>query len=190
MKIYSKLALVAVAIAGGAVPALAAGPTTATAQKQCHQERMAMGKHAFVQAYGTNKDRRNAFGKCVSHRTAQDAADLHSALQNAPQTCRAQQNDPNFSATHGGEMFAQFYGTNGNDANAFGMCVSSVARAETAQSETSQVNAEDNAAKQCRAEQQTDPVAFKDKYGTNVNKSNAFGKCVSSKAKAHEGSGS
>jgi Ni/Co efflux regulator RcnB len=38
-----------------------------------------------------------------------------------------------------------------------------------------------NAAKDCRAEKNQDPAAFKEKYGTNENKSNAFGKCVSRK---------
>ena len=37
----------------------------------------------------------------------------------------------------------------------------------------------ENAAKQCQTERTTDPVAFRNKYGTNENKSNAFGKCVS-----------
>src|SRR3712207_8914613 len=39
-----------------------------------------------------------------------------------------------------------------------------------------------NAAQECRAERQADPSAFAEKYGTNRNKRNAFGKCVSSKA--------
>jgi hypothetical protein len=43
-----------------------------------------------------------------------------------------------------------------------------------------------NAAKECKAERQADPTAFADKYGTNANKRNAFGKCVSQKAKAKE----
>jgi hypothetical protein len=45
-----------------------------------------------------------------------------------------------------------------------------------------------NAARTCRAEQKPDPVAFKNKWGTNTNKSNAFGKCVSKTAKAQNGS--
>lgn len=36
----------------------------------------------------------------------------------------------------------------------------------------------------CKAERKLDPAAFKAHYGTNHNKSNAFGKCVSAKAKA------
>ena len=44
-----------------------------------------------------------------------------------------------------------------------------------------------NAAQECRAERGDSDVtreAFKDKYGTNKNKRNAFGKCVSQTAKA------
>jgi len=41
-------------------------------------------------------------------------------------------------------------------------------------------------AKTCKAERTQDPDAFKAKYGTNKNKSNAFGKCVSQHAKTQE----
>jgi hypothetical protein len=40
-----------------------------------------------------------------------------------------------------------------------------------------------NAAQECKAEREADPVKFAE-YGTNENGKNAFGKCVSSKAKA------
>jgi hypothetical protein len=40
-----------------------------------------------------------------------------------------------------------------------------------------------NAAKECKAERDADPVKFAE-YGTNENGRNAYGKCVSSKAKA------
>ena len=44
--------------------------------------------------------------------------------------------------------------------------------------------AEDSAAKQCKAERERIGVqAFKTKYGTNKNKANAFGKCVSGNSK-------
>ena len=48
-------------------------------------------------------------------------------------------------------------------------------------------SAEKNAAKACKAERGTTAqsiAAFKENYGTNANKANAFGKCVSGKAKA------
>ena len=67
----------------------------------------------------------------------------------------------------------------GGGKNAFGKCVSSKAKAKSAK----QLHATVNAAKQCQAERLADPAAFKDHYGTNANKSNAFGKCVSSKVK-------
>jgi len=41
-----------------------------------------------------------------------------------------------------------------------------------------------NPAKLCLAQQQADPSGFKTLYGTNHNKSNAFGKCVSKMAKS------
>ena len=40
-----------------------------------------------------------------------------------------------------------------------------------------------NAAQQCKADREADPVAFAD-WGTNENGRNAYGKCVSTKAKA------
>jgi hypothetical protein len=40
-----------------------------------------------------------------------------------------------------------------------------------------------NAAKECRAEREADAETFQENYGTNTNKRNAFGKCVSGKVK-------
>src|SRR6476659_3328633 len=75
--------------------------------------------------------------------------------------------------------FAAKYGTGKKHANAFGNCVSGKAKAAAAQ----QVQATINASKACWTERKADPAAFKAKYGTNPNKSNAFGKCVSGKVK-------
>ena len=50
-------------------------------------------------------------------------------------------------------------------------------------------SADKNAAKACKAERGTTDAtvaAFKARYGTNANKANAFGKCVSGKAKKAE----
>ncbi len=43
-----------------------------------------------------------------------------------------------------------------------------------------------NASEECRAEREADPVAFDEAYGTNGNKKNAFGKCVSTKVQEDE----
>jgi hypothetical protein len=64
----------------------------------------------------------------------------------------------------------------------FAACVRKTA-VDEAQEEQS---AHTNAAKECKAERTADPVAFANTYGTNGNKRNAFGKCVSKKAKAKE----
>jgi hypothetical protein len=40
-----------------------------------------------------------------------------------------------------------------------------------------------NAAQECRAEREADPAAFAGEYGPNGNRRNAFGKCVSRKAR-------
>ena len=47
--------------------------------------------------------------------------------------------------------------------------------------------ADKNAAKSCKAERALDPAAFKTKYGTNANDSNALGKCVSKLSKKATG---
>ncbi len=44
-----------------------------------------------------------------------------------------------------------------------------------------------NAAKACKAERAADPAAFTTKYGTNKNGKNAYGKCVSAKARGVTG---
>jgi hypothetical protein len=75
----TKLPLVALAALAVAVPALAddqaAGPTP-TAHQQCAAEKAQMGAAAFNQAYGTNKNHRNAFGRCVSKRSQATEAAL------------------------------------------------------------------------------------------------------------------
>jgi uncharacterized protein (DUF39 family) len=179
-----KLAILA-ALALTAAPAYAAGGGTHTAkssaQQQCRAERKAMGAQTFRDTYGTNKNKRNAFGKCVSHRTHQNTVDEQNAQKNASNECKAERAaDP--------AAFQQKYGSGKNKKNALGKCVSQKAKTKTKQTEQSQVQAEESAAKQCKDERRADPAAFQQKYGTNKSKSNAFGKCVSQKAKAQEGS--
>jgi len=99
---------------------------------------------------------------------------------NAENSCKAEQANTAFATTHGGKTFAQFYATNKNGRDALGNCVSQKAQAAA----QAQNQATINAARSCRAEQKANPADFKTKYGTNANKSNAFGKCVSQKAKA------
>ena len=160
-----------------AVPAIAdtsTDPVTKvpSAQQQCRTERTEMGRTAFAQLYGTNKNRRNAFGKCVSKRDKATDKAADAAKVNASQACKAERAaDP--------AAFAAKYGTGKKGANAHGKCVSQQAKAKTAETVDAQVEADVSAAKACKAERKADPKAFAEKYGTNHNKRNAFGKCVS-----------
>ena len=98
--------------------------------------------------------------------------------KNASKRCKAER------ARLGAQAFADKYGTNANKRNAFGKCVSGANKAKKDDDEADGDDADDNAAKLCKAEQQRlGAQAFADKYGTNANKRNAFGKCVSQKSK-------
>jgi hypothetical protein len=158
------LAAAVVAVAGLASHANAAP----SAAKACAAQRAAIGEQAFKLLYGTNASRSNAFGKCVTAQVrARQAIEL-----NAAQTCRAERD------SMGAAAFADKYGKNKNDQNAFGKCVSQHASAAVAALQQATINA----AKACKAERQTmGAEAFRNKYGTNRTKSNAFGKCVSSR---------
>jgi hypothetical protein len=148
------------------------------ASRQCTDQLHAMGAKAFKALYG-----KNAMRTCK----AKGSSEASSVAGNAAQQCRAEQADPNFVTAHNGLTFAQFYGTNPNDANAFGKCVSG--KVQTAEDQNEQQL--QNAAQACRAERADpnfaashDGKSFTDFYGSNKNKKNAFGKCVSQKAHA------
>jgi hypothetical protein len=162
----------------GTVAAAAGAPSPA---QQCRTERSGMGVELFRQTYGTNKNRHNAFGRCVSKRARATDRASADAERNASQACSGEeQADP--------AAFAEKYGTGKKKRNAHGKCVAQKAQADAAQTVHEQVEADVNAAKTCREERKADPEAFRAQYGTNKNKRNAFGKCVSQRA--HEANGS
>jgi hypothetical protein len=104
------------------------------ASKQCKAEEAA-DPAAFKKKYGTGKNGKNAHGKCVSQKAKENkaAADKKEREDiNSAEACRAEQkqNPDEFKAAHGGKTFAEFYGTNANDKNAFGKCVSSKSKAK------------------------------------------------------------
>jgi hypothetical protein len=161
------------------VAAVAANQPTAASQAEatCKQLRTSMGAN-FALTYGTNESRSNAFGQCVAKHAS--AAKQH--LANAAKTCRAEQADSNFAASHDGKTFVQFYAgtkTKGRAAEnaAYGKCVATHARAAG----TTLAKALTTAARTCKAELKADAAVFRQTYGSARN---AFGKCVSAKAKA------
>jgi membrane protein involved in colicin uptake len=93
------------------------------AAQECKAERAA-DSDAFKETYGTNKNGKNAFGRCVSgkaseKKAAMDAADAQevAATKNAAKECAAER-------AADGDAFKEEYGTNRNGRNAFGKCVS------------------------------------------------------------------
>ncbi len=142
--------------AGGA----AAGPKGKQygklAAKSCAKEKKAIGKDTFDEIYG-----KPAMPNCIGV----TRGEAKSATKNAAKECKAE----------------------GAKGKAFGKCVSGKAKDKLSEDRAETVNA----AKQCEAER-ADPAfadshdgeSFQEFYGTNKNGKNAFGKCVSGKAKA------
>jgi hypothetical protein len=94
------------------------------AAQECKAER-SEDPEAFRETYGTNKNGKNAYGKCVSTKAKEkeaemDAEDAEDAAEfrNAAKECAAERDEM------GREGFAEEYGTNENGTNAFGKCVS------------------------------------------------------------------
>ena len=145
----------------------------ANGARSCQALKTSLGA-TFASTYGTNADKSNAFGKCVSKW-------VHIEQQNrqaATAACAAEQADPNFAAAHGGKTFAQFYGSGKKGANAMSQCVQSKRAADSAADKQKVVNA----ARACKAERAAMGAGpFQAKYG---NTANAFGKCVSQLATA------
>ena len=155
-----------------AVPATAAADETSptdhrNASKECKAERGTTDdtRQLFADKYGTNANKSNAFGKCVSQKAKEEHSERHAAKRAASKQCKAQ----------------------GLRGKALGKCVSGAAKknkaAEDRQDKTEAAK-QQNAAKKCAAEREAGPEAFALKYGTSKNKKNAFGKCVSKTARS------
>lgn len=128
------------------------------ASKLCKSLKAQMGAGPFSKAYGSNHNRRNAHGKCVSkHRHA--AKRLIAA---AVEQCKAEQ--------AGGAV----------DKKALRECV----KAKVAAMIAAWRAAFESAVAKCKAEFQADPAAFREKYGSHRHKRHAFGKCAWTTARA------
>lgn len=150
--------------------------TTPTASELCKQQRRTIGMSAFRALYAPIGSPKAAMTACLDNQVQTTSA----AAKNAAMECKAEQADANFAGAHGGKTFAEVYGTGPNGKNAFGKCVSSKATESVEDAQQATLNA----AKKCKAERALGAQAFADNYGTNKNKRNAFGKCVSKHAKA------
>jgi hypothetical protein len=164
------LMVTALAFALAPVAAFATPTPAQLASKDCAALRAKMGATPFVQAFGS-VGTSNAFGKCVSKLVHLEQANASSANS----LCRAEQADPNFSSTHAGKTFVQFYGTGNDGKNAFSRCVT----LKTQSSRTAE-QTELNPARTCSAlKTRLGSSMFARSFGTNQTHRNAFGKCVS-----------
>ena len=158
------VALLALPVAAGAHRK---DPNVKNAAKYCKSLRTEMGVEVFREAYG---GRPNAFGKCVKKRVHE----LRDARKEARKSCAVELGAKRFRH-QGGDKPAK-------PSKAFRDCVRAKTQADTADDAENTVNA----AKLCAAEREQDEAAFAQKYGTNHNKRNAFGKCVSKHAQEAE----
>jgi Flp pilus assembly protein TadD len=122
--------IVAIPVVGAASPSQEKPKPATTAQSQsaeseaeeaCKGERNSLGVDTFGKKYGTNHNKRNAFGKCVSGKSKgkqDDTEEKDEGSGAAAKACRTER------ASIGVEAFAKKYGTNHNLKNAFGKCVS------------------------------------------------------------------
>jgi hypothetical protein len=94
--------------------------------------------------------------------------------QQAKQTCKQ------LRAESGKANFASMFG---EGKKGLGRCIRRESRENSEERVEAAQEARTNAAQDCRAERQADTDAFAENYGTNANNRNAFGKCVSQKAR-------
>ena len=176
MKKFGVIAALALVVA----PTAVAGPAPnaadrAAAVRDCRMLRQAppagMGLALFRQTYGTNANRMNAFGMCLSKWGREER---QNRLQAAAE-CREERG----ATAQSRAAFRQKYGT-------FGRCVREKRNAESADDRADTMNA----AQTCdteRGETAASRAAFNEKYGRSENDRNAFGKCVSQTARAQDG---
>ena len=188
---HKRIVLAAVFAVALLVPAgaLAAGPSKAdktNAAKQCRaeRERLPLLARPSPRSTAPTRTRRTRSASACPRRLARSSASAAPPGARPAKDCRAEREEIGRAA------FAEKYGTNRNNRNAFGKCVSKKAKAEKRKMDRADRRArvkQRNAAKECDEERGTTPAseaAFAAKYGTNPNKKNAFGKCVSQKASA------
>jgi hypothetical protein len=91
------------------------------AAMECKAERgtTADARTAFAEKYGTNPNKKNAFGKCVSQKTSEGVAEQQEAVLSAAKACKEERGTSSTSRS----AFAEKYGTNAKKTNAFGKCV-------------------------------------------------------------------
>jgi hypothetical protein len=157
-------ALIALALPAAAIAADAGPSPVDLAKAACKTEKAQMGAKTFKAVYAATTTP-GASKACVAKRDGGTATDV----KNAAKACKAER-------AADAAAFASKWGTNKNDRNAYGKCVSATARGAVEQDTTARVNA----AKTCKKMKAEQKAAFEQAYGTNRN---ALGRCVSKTAR-------
>jgi hypothetical protein len=170
LKLGIVTSLVALALAPVAVAAPNENANERATVKVCKNLKAQMGAGAFNAVMApVTRNPRAALRNCAKR----EAAAMQAARQNAAQTCKTERGTTPASQ-------AAFRAKYGGGKNAFGKCVSMTARAQNQARRAALVNASQT----CKTERGTTDAsraAFVAKYGGGRN---AFGKCVSTAAKA------
>jgi len=192
--LIKRISLVAVAVTALALPAGAAGQAPSeenrkNAAKHCKDMREAAGTRenfavvveALQEGNQVNRNGRNAYGQCVKFHAKDEQNEEARAQRSASRECRElRESNPGAFGRHEGAQYRNL-----------GQCVSQQRR-QNEQEQDEQDENQVNAAQECRTEQQQNEDEFKaahggetfaEFYGTNANNRNAFGKCVSKKAR-------
>ena len=183
------VAVLVAAPAAVAAPGPSTNANTRATVKTCNNMSAQMGKRNFRALFAPKtQNARAALRNCA----AREAAAQRQEKMNAAQTCKTWQSNPTAfneamaGTSNAGKTFAQVYG---ESRNAYGKCVSTLARQKGQERRAAMVNA----AKTCKT-WKTNPTAFNEAMAgtTNAGKTfaqvygesrNAYGKCVSSVAK-------
>jgi alpha/beta superfamily hydrolase len=129
------------------------------------------------------------FGACVAKRAVEEAVEEQNAHTNAARTCREDRG----TTTESREAFAIMYGTSGDTGrngyrrNAFGKCVSTIAKAKEHAADVKdqqEATGWKSAAEECDAARDASAETFATTWGTDED---AFGKCVSRTAQENNG---
>jgi hypothetical protein len=134
------------------------------AAKVCKALRAELGKDLFRQTYGTNHNRRNAHGKCVSgHRFG-----VRKLVAQAVEECKAQAGTTMKQRHFGRDIQSK------DERRAFRACV----REKVAQLLAERRAAVEAAVKSCQDERAAGIEAFREKYGVGKHNRHAFFRCV------------
>jgi hypothetical protein len=124
-----------------------------------------------------------------------DTPGAKSDVSNPASTCQSQRSELNFAASHSGQTFTQFYGTDGGNgrgvgANTFGKCVSTIANHKDKSDGEGGAKSHREDSDKSRRKEGTSPAmickAMQAKALTHFQtmgmRPNAFGKCVAKQA--------